>query len=157
MSTTNIIGFPRPYISFPVDYHQPHGTMTCFTSDYDLVHRGLPLTNFTDEHDPLTGMHDSLCKLQEITIRLTGLEREHNPYNNLLREDDHNISHRMNSWPHRWSTTHFTGRLSSSPQGDYDTTPKRMVTTHLIGDTTQHILGNDLSHTCESRPVSNGM
>ena len=43
-----------------------------------------------------------------------GLEREHNPYNNLPQEDDHNISHKMNSWPHRWTTTHITGRPSST-------------------------------------------
>ena len=65
------------------------------------------------------------------------LEREHSPYNTLLQEDDHNISHKMNSWPHRWTTT------SSTSKGDYDMTPKRMVTTYLNGDTAHSILGND--------------
>ena len=69
-----------------------------------------------------------------------GLEREHNPYNNLLQEDDHNISHKMNSWPHRWTTTHLTGRPSSTPKVDYAMTPKRMVTTYLNGDTAHRIL-----------------
>ena len=57
------------------------GTMTCFTRDYDLVHGGPLLTNFTDEHDPLTGLHDSLCKFQEIKTCAQGwgggLEQEH--------------------------------------------------------------------------------
>ena len=75
-----------------------------------------------------------------------GLEREHNPYNNLLQEDDHNISHKMNSWPHRCTTTHLTGRPSSASKVDYDMTPKRMVTTYLNGDTAHRILGNDWSH-----------
>ena len=72
-----------------------------------------------------------------------GLEREHNPYNNLLREVDHNISHKMNSWPHRWTTTHLTGGPSPFSKVDYDMTPKRMVTTYLNGETAHRILGND--------------
>ena len=72
-----------------------------------------------------------------------GLEREHNPYNNLLQEDDHNIFHKMNSWPHRLTTTHLTGIPTSTSKVDYDMTPKRMVTTYLDGDTAHHILGND--------------
>ena len=72
-----------------------------------------------------------------------GLEREHNPYNNLLQEDDHNISHKMNSWPNRWTITHLAGRPSSTSKVDYDMTPKRMVTTYLNGDTAHGILGND--------------
>ena len=61
-----------------------------------------------------------------------GLEREHNPYNNLLQEDDHNISHKMNSWPHRWTTTHLTGRPSSTSKVDYDMTPKRIWSQHIL-------------------------
>ena len=86
--------------------------------------------------------------LLEITIQLTGagVEHEHNPHNNLLQEGGHNISHKMNSWPHRWTTRHLTGRPSST-KVDYDMIPKRMVTTHLIWDTAHRILGNDWSHT----------
>ena len=72
-----------------------------------------------------------------------GLEHEHYPYNNLLQEDEHNISHKMNSWPHRRTTTYLTGRPSSTSKVDYDMTPKRMVTTYLNGDTAHRILGND--------------
>ena len=72
-----------------------------------------------------------------------GLERENNPYKNLFQEDDHNISHKMNSWPHRWTTTHLTGRPSSTSKVDYDMPPKRMVTTYFNGDTVHRILGND--------------
>ena len=88
--------------------------------------------------------------LLEITAQLTGVgvERKHNPYNNLLQEDGHNISHKMNSRPHRWTTTHLTGRPSSTSKVDYDMRPKRMATTHLIVDTAHRILGNDWSHTC---------
>ena len=77
-----------------------------------------------------------------------GLEREHNPYTKLLQEDDHNISIKLNSWPHRWTTTHLTGRSSSTSKNDYDMTLKRMVTTYLNGDTAHRILGTDRSHTC---------
>ena len=53
--------------------------------------------------------------LLEITTQLTGagVERERNPYNNLLQEDGHNISHKMKSWPHRWTTTHLRERSGS--------------------------------------------
>ena len=89
--------------------------------------------------------------LLEITTHLTGvgMDREHNPYNNLLQKDGHNISHEMNSWPHRWwTTTHLTGRPSSTSKVDYGMTPKRMVTTHLIGDRAHRILENNWSHSC---------
>ena len=66
----------------------------------------------------------------------------HTKYN-LLQENDHYISHKMNSWPHRWTTTHLTGRPSSTSKVDYDMTPKRMVTKYLNGDTAHRILGND--------------
>ena len=54
--------------------------------------------------------------LLEITTQLTGVrvEREHNPYNNLLQEDGHNTSHKKNSLPHRWTTIYLTGRPSST-------------------------------------------
>ena len=96
--------------------------------------------------------------LLEITAQLTGVwvERKQNQYNNLLKEDAHNISRKkMNSWPHRWTTTHLTGRPSSTSKVDYDMTPKRMVTTHLIRDTAHHILGNNWPHMCYTGPVSN--
>ena len=38
----------------------------------------------------------------------------------------------MNSWPHRWTTTHLTGRPSSTSKVDLGMTPKRMVATYLI-------------------------
>ena len=88
----------------------------------------LQVSNFARNHD---------------STQRGGLEREHNPYNNLLQEDDHNISHKMNSWPHRWTTRHFTGRPSSTSKVDYDMTSKRMVTTYLDGDTAHRILGAD--------------
>ena len=92
--------------------------------------------------------------LLEITSHLTGVwggggrGGEHNPFNNLLQKDGHNISHKMNSWPHRWTITHLTGRPSSTSKVDYDMTQKRMVTTHLIGNAAHRILGNNWSHTC---------
>ena len=73
-----------------------------------------------------------------------GLERGYNPYNNLLQEDDHNISHKINSWPHRWTTTHLTGRISFTSKVDYDMTPRRMVTTYLNGNTAHPYFRNRL-------------
>ena len=80
------------------------------------------------------------CKASRLDSQGCGLVHKHNPYNNLLQENGHNISHRMNSWIHRWTTTHLTGRPSSTSQVDHDMTPKRMVTTHLTrGNNTPYL------------------
>ena len=128
------------------------GTMTCFTSDYDLVHGRPPLTNFTDEHDPLTGLHDSLCKCQEIKTCTLGWRWGWSTSMDGLasRGWPKRISQNEPRRPHRWATTHLTGRLSSASKVDYDMTPKWMVNTHLIGDPTYHIITKHWSHTCES-------
>ena len=85
----------------------------------------------------------SNCAKNHDSTHKDGLERKHNPYNNLIQEDDHNISHKIDSWPNRWTTTHLTWRPASISKVDSDMTPKRMVTTYLNGDTAHRILGND--------------
>ena len=60
--------------------------------------------------------------LLESTIQLTGarVEHEHNPHNNLLQEDGHNISHKMKAG--------LTGGLQDISQGDHHPPQKLTMT-----------------------------
>ena len=97
----------------------------------------------------LSSLSKSLALLETITqLTGVGVESEHNPYNKpaprgwpqhisqneqLASQVDYNTSHRD-------TIIHL--------KVDYDMIPKRVVITHLIGDTPHHILGNDWSYTC---------
>ena len=136
------------------------GTMTCFTSDYDLVHWGPPLHQLQrwawSTNRGAWWFALQVSRNQDSPPRGGG-GVESLAWVDVLQEDGHTVSHRMNR-------DGLTGGLQHISQGDnhpplnmdYDMIPKRMFDTHLYGDTACHIITKHWSHTCEPGTVSNG-